>query len=98
MCFNGLEPAELQILLALREHPNATVTTLAETLELARPSVSNAIKTLHMRSYVGECRSDVDGRLHMQSLTSQGHALVDSFLSAGSADGAAAVHVIEIID
>lgn len=52
--FDGLEPAELQVVVALWQQPNATAGDLARLLALSHSSVSNALRHLRERHLVGE--------------------------------------------
>lgn len=80
--FDGLEPAEMQVLLVLRDQPGLGVRKIANALDLARPSVSNAVRTLHERGYVREGGQDADGRCHPQHLTVAGSIVIDQFVAA----------------
>jgi DNA-binding MarR family transcriptional regulator len=79
----GLEPAEMQVLIALWDTPGSSVRELATALDLNRSSVSNALKALHELGLVIERAptSHTDGRRRPQALTRKGRTVAQRFLS-----------------
>jgi DNA-binding MarR family transcriptional regulator len=74
------EPAELQILISLLGRPGQTVRQLADSLELARPTISNALRRLLDERLVKATPDPDDARSQLLSVTDAGEQLAKRFL------------------
>jgi DNA-binding MarR family transcriptional regulator len=79
--FEGLEPNHVQILIALKLVPGATVNELVETLALGQGTVSTGLGRLEDRGLVTAEPSPEDRRRKQQKLTAEGQQTVARFLS-----------------
>jgi DNA-binding MarR family transcriptional regulator len=76
----GLEPLDLQMLVALVLTPAASVAELSETLEVIPQTTSKALRRLRERDLVREARGDHDGRERRHVLTGNGRRAIQRFL------------------
>lgn len=76
----GLEPADVQVLLALYLSSPQTVCRLAEALALSQPSVSHSLRRLAARSLVRAGVDASDTRRRPQAITRGGERLAARFL------------------
>jgi DNA-binding MarR family transcriptional regulator len=72
---DGLEPAEIQVLVVLWRYPERSVNDVAELLQLRRPSASNALAKLQAGGLVVEAVGE-DARVRRHRLTSAGRRTV----------------------
>jgi DNA-binding MarR family transcriptional regulator len=71
----GLEPQQHQLLLAIKGLPEgkqATISALAERLQIAHHSTVELIDRLVVRGFIQRCRGESDQRWVLVSLTQQG--------------------------
>ncbi len=71
----GLEPQQHQLLLAIKGLPEgkqATISALAERLQIAHHSTVELIDRLVVRGFIHRCRGESDQRWVLVSLTQQG--------------------------
>jgi DNA-binding MarR family transcriptional regulator len=71
----GLEPQQHQLLLAVKGSPEgrkATISALAERLQLAHHSTVELVDRLTERGFIQRCRGEGDQRWVFVTLTSQG--------------------------
>ena len=68
-----LSPLQMQILIALRFHPDRdSVSAIANYLELTNATVSDAVRVLNQKKYVFKRPDSEDGRRHHITLTNSG--------------------------
>ena len=79
--FDGLEPNELQVLVALHLHSDRIVTDLVNQLQLGQGTVSTALASLHERGLVRPAVDRRDARRQRQRITPAGRRLVQHFAS-----------------
>ena len=75
----GLEPQQHQLLLAVKGLPEgrkATISVLAERLQLAHHSTVELIDRLVQRGLIQRCRDEADQRRVLVSLTPQGEEVL----------------------
>ncbi len=75
----GLEPQQHQLLLAVKGLPEgskATISVLAERLQIAHHSAVELIDRLAQRGYIQRCRDEADQRRVLVSLTPQGEEVL----------------------
>lgn len=82
--FEGLDAAELQVLVSVWVEPERLVREIAEDLEMPRPSVSTALASLEKQKLLVRHRDSVDARTQRLSLTVTGTGLVRRFLAQAS--------------
>jgi MarR family transcriptional regulator for hemolysin len=71
----NLTVSQLQYLDAIAELEPATVTTVAERLQVTKPSATTAVSRLIEQGYVRKTPSNSDGRVHYLELTAEGKKL-----------------------
>jgi DNA-binding MarR family transcriptional regulator len=71
-----VEPTELEVLVALLIAPAQLVGEIAESLEMPRPTVSNALDRLRRKGLVAATADPDDARASRQSLTDAGEEAV----------------------
>lgn len=81
----GLEPADVQVLLALSLRAPQAVGELAETLALTQPTVSHCLDRLVSGRLVRQTADKNDCRRRFQSLTRSGERRVAQFLALARA-------------
>lgn len=79
--FEGLDAAELQVLLSVWLEPERLVREIADDLEMPRPSVSSALTRLEEKQLLARLRDQVDARTQRMRLTSDGATLARRFLA-----------------
>ena len=75
----GLEPQQHQLLLAVKGLPEgskATISAVAERLQIAHHSTVELIDRLVERGYIQRCRDEADQRRVLVSLTPQGEEVL----------------------
>ena len=85
----GLEPQQHQLLLALKGLPEgskATISVLAERLQIAHHSTVELIDRLVERGYIQRCRDEADQRRVLVSLTPQGEEVLQNLSLAHRAE------------
>lgn len=85
----GLEPQQHQLLLAVKGLPDgskATISVLAERLQLAHHSVGELIDRLVERSLIQRVRDEEDQRRVLVHLTPQGEEMLHRLLRAHQAE------------
>jgi DNA-binding MarR family transcriptional regulator len=81
----GLEPQQHQLLLAIKGLPEgkqATISALAERLQLAHHSTVELIDRLVERGFIQRCRGEGDQRWVFVTLTSQGEEVLRNLARA----------------
>ena len=81
---SGFEPAEVELLLALFLEPDQSVSELAKALEVARPTVSNALRSLSAKGLVTPRQDPKDGRVRRSRLSPSGRRVLRAFLKAAA--------------
>ena len=76
-----LSPAELSILLAVRERPDCTAVMIAQLIPVDTPSISRVVQRLVQKGMLVRQRSEVDRRLVFLRLTSEGEHTANALLS-----------------
>lgn len=80
--FEGLEPIEVQVLLAALITPaKKTVGELAELFELKRPTVSNAVAKLTSAKLLDADPDPTDARSQVLRTTAKGREVAERFLA-----------------
>lgn len=74
----GLTYPQYLVMLALWEHQNQTVKSLAELLNLDSPTLTPLLKRLEIAGLLNRVRSKEDERIVIISLTPSGQALQDT--------------------
>ena len=85
----GLEPQQHQLLLAVKGLPEgskATISVLAERLQIAHHSTVELIDRLVERGYIQRCRDEADQRRVLVSLTPQGEEVLQNLSLAHRAE------------
>jgi len=85
----GLEPQQHQLLLAIKGLPEgkqATISALAERLQLAHHSTVELIDRLMERGFIQRCRGEGDQRWVFVTLTSQGEEVLRNLARAHRAE------------
>ncbi len=85
----GLEPQQHQLLLAVKGLPEgskATISVLAERLQIAHHSTVELIDRLAQRGYIQRCRDEADQRRVLVSLTPQGEEVLRNLSLAHRAE------------
>lgn len=85
----GLEPQQHQLLLAVKGLPEgrkATISALAERLQLAHHSTVELVDRLAERGFIERCRGEGDQRWVFVTLTSQGEVVLRTLSSAHRAE------------
>ena len=85
----GLEPQQHQLLLAVKGLPEgskATISVLAERLQIAHHSTVELIDRLVERGYIQRCRDEADQRRVLVSLTLQGEEVLRNLSLAHRAE------------
>lgn len=80
--YDGLKPAELQVLLAVVIEPDRLVGYLVEQLAMDDANVSNALRVLRQRALVTETADKNDGRRRRQRPTAKGKRLAERFVAS----------------
>lgn len=80
---HGLSPIQIQILLFLAGHRPAlcNVSQLAKEFNLAKPTISDAVRALNAKGLVEKDHSSVDGRSYTLVATQKGKALMDELVT-----------------
>ncbi|HAA11718.1 MAG TPA: MarR family transcriptional regulator [Cytophagales bacterium] len=73
----GISPIQIQILLFVAQHKRemCSVTLLAREFHLTKPTVSDAVKSLHSKGYLEKDYSPEDSRSYLLFLTPKGESL-----------------------
>lgn len=71
----NLTVSQLQYLEAIGELEQATVTAIAESLQVTKPSATAAVSRLIEQGFVSKTPSNSDGRVHYLELTAEGKKL-----------------------
>jgi len=79
--FQGLSPAELQILLAVTAWPKLTASEIADALALERNSISKPLGKLEDAELVSSARSSSDGRSRVLEASQAAVELVNRYLN-----------------
>lgn len=85
----GLEPQQHQVLLAVKGLPQgrkATISALAERLQLAHHSTVELVDRLAERGFIERCRGERDQRWVFVTLTSQGEEVLRTLATAHRAE------------
>jgi DNA-binding MarR family transcriptional regulator len=85
----GLEPQQHQVLLAVKGLPEgrkATISALAERLQLAHHSTVELVDRLVERGFIQRCRGEGDQRWVFVTLTSQGEEVLRNLARAHRAE------------
>lgn len=79
----GLSPIQIQILLFLADHKLAlcNVSHLAKEFNLAKPTISDAVRALNAKGLVEKDHSVVDGRSYTLVATQKGKALMGELIT-----------------
>lgn len=83
---NGLSPIQIQLLIFVAYHDDAlcNVSHLAKEFNLAKPTISDALKVLAQKGLVEKVPSELDKRAFTVALTAQGNkAVAETELFAG---------------
>lgn len=85
----GLEPQQHQLLLAVKGLPEgkkATISTLAERLQIAHHSAVELVDRLNERGFIERCRGEGDHRWVFVTLTPQGEEVLRNLSLAHRAE------------
>ena len=85
----GLEPQQHQVLLAVKGLPEgrkATISALAERLQLAHHSTVELVDRLVERGFIQRCRNEADQRQVLVILTTQGEKVLRNLALAHRAE------------
>lgn len=88
---NTLTVAQLELLASIAEHPGARPSELARLLKLAPSTVATLINAIAPRGLISRNPQDSDRRAVAMTLTTTGHAALDSWQSTNAAILARAV-------